>query len=306
MRFNELIEFYEEWGRYLSHSDRAQFDGFISDYVDNHNEMLDDSVYFDPTDYSNALENVFNDYSVTQAPNVVSTALYLDDDFQYLSVLLDDSINQLKGALPLIETLNHNVNIKPLDERVYPNKALVRRRRKQWGGTPNYKTFELNPRKSKGYALRSIKRQLPNVDGLSIKRATERMKRSISHIHIKADLTGFETQSSRLEVDLYDTFKHFGYCLFEQIQEDTSNKKDAWDFAMPSGALDDFLADKYAPTISAFADLKADIQAFVASEWNKYSEKATNAREHAHGYHLTREDVANLQDADLSYLKGMM
>ena len=211
MRFNELIEFYEEWGRYLSHSDRAQFDGFISDYVDNHNEMLDDSVYFDPTDYSNALENVFNDYSVTQAPNVVSTALYLDDDFQYLSVLLDDSINQLKGALPLIETLNHNVNIKPLDERVYPNKALVRRRRKQWGGTPNYKTFELNPRKSKGYALRSIKRQLPNVDGLSIKRATERMKRSISHIHIKADLTGFETQSSRLEVDLYDTFKHFGY-----------------------------------------------------------------------------------------------
>ncbi|MFF5909576.1 hypothetical protein [Staphylococcus cohnii] len=194
----------------------------------------------------------------------------------------------------------------PLQSRAYPTKPTVRKRRKQWGGKANYRTYELNARKSMGYALRSMKRHLPKIDRFSIAKAKERMKRSISHTMFKADITIFETQRSRMELELFDAYQQFAYYLFEQEQEDTSAKKDAWVFAMPSGTLDDFIKDHYAPTIRAFAELPSEMKAFIEKEWNEYGERARVERQDAYGYNLTQEQVDNLQDADLSYMRELM
>ena len=132
------------------------------------------------------------------------------------------------------------------------------------------------------------------------------MKRSISHTMFKAEITTYETQKSRMELELFDAYEQFATQLFELEQENTSAKKDAWDFAMPSGALDDFIKDHYAPTIRAFAELPSEMKAFIAKEWNEYGERARKERQNAYGYNLTQQDVDNLQDADLSYMRSLM
>lgn len=151
-----------------------------------------------------------------------------------------------------------------------------------------------------------MKRHLPKLELISIKDVQQKMKRSISHVHIKAEVTTFETQKSRMEVDLFDAYDTFARHLFELEQESTDNKKDAWDVTMPSGALDDFIKDHYSPTITAFAELPSDMRDFIAKEWNEYGENSRKGREQAYGYNLTKEQVGNLQDADLSFLREMM
>ncbi|MDT4215350.1 hypothetical protein, partial [Staphylococcus haemolyticus] len=62
----------------------------------------------------------------------------------------------------------------------------------------------------------------------------------------------------------------------------------------------------YAPTIRAFAELPSEMKAFIAREWNEYGERARKERQNAYGYNLTQQDVDNLQDADLSYMRSLM
>lgn len=196
--------------------------------------------------------------------------------------------------------------LKVLGERIYPEKPIVRKRRKQWGGKPTHRTYDLNVAKSKGYAMRSMKRKLPKIEKLSIKDEKERVKRSISHIHLKAELTKIETQQSRLELDLLDAYKEFAYYLFELEQENTDNTKDAWDVAIPAGALDDFIYDTYEPNIKAFANLPSEIKGFIAKDWEMYDVNVIRTRQSAYGYNLSKEQVERLQDADKSYLREHM
>lgn len=199
-----------------------------------------------------------------------------------------------------------NKKLKPLDNRVYPKKPIVRKRRKQWGGVKTYRTYELNAGKSKGYALRSMKRHLPHIAPYSIKRATERMKRSIAHLYFKVEITPIETRERRMTLDLFDAYEQYAHQLFEIEQEDTSAKTDAWDTYIPSNALDDFIRDHYRPTVTAFAQLESEIKKFIAEEWSKYGIEAHEARQETYGYNLSQSQVSELQSSDKSFLKEML
>ena len=197
--------------------------------------------------------------------------------------------------------------LKVLGERIYPEKPIVRKRRKQLGGKPTHRTYDLNVAKSKGYAMRSMKRKLPKIEKLSIKDEKERVKRSISHIHLKAELTKFETQQSRLEIDLQDTYKEFAYYLLKLEQEkDGSTNKDGWDTGIPAGVFGDFIYDTYEPRLIAFARLESKIKAFLAIDWEMCEVNVTRTRKPAYNYNLSKEQVGKLTDADKPYLRELM
>ena len=299
--YRQLLEFYEEYRHYMDSSQRVKFNTFFDMYP--HEYALKRGVDYIRSFEVPLVERVYID----KKPHVSGVDPY-ERELALEYMLMDDFDDLIEGMKFNI-TNDENVEtrkVKPLDTRVYPNKPIVRKRRQQWGGKPNFRTVEFNPRKSVGYALRSMKRHLPKIDHLSIKDVQEKMKRSVSHVHIKAEVTTFETQKSRMEVDLFDAYDTFARHLFELEQESTDNKKDAWDVTMPSGALDDFIKDHYSPTITAFAELPSDMRDFIAKEWNEYGENSRKGREQAYGYNLSKEQVGNLQDADLSYLREMM
>lgn len=297
----------------------------LSDFFTKYKSILTSDEINTVNDFFNAYPNAEHFQSfiddIDATDDVFAYLLDVDIERKYVKAskvsLLDDiySVMPISGYdvddhSPIKANITDASPIKrtfaPLQSRAYPTKATVRKRRKQWGGKANYRTYELNARKSMGYALRSMKRHIPKIDRFSIAKAKERMKRSISHTMFKADITIFETQRSRMELELFDAYQQFAYYLFEQEQEDTSAKKDAWVFAMPSGTLDDFIKDHYAPTIRAFAELPSEMKAFIEKEWNEYGERARVERQDAYGYNLTEEQVNNLQDADLSYMRELM
>lgn len=302
--YQEIKDFFDDYKDRLTSEEIKTFEDFFGKYKseDDFINALDDADA--DTDFT--LPEVERDYSGLKTDLTVED---IDDYTNNLGWLLteftDDTLVEI--IKPSITPTGLNkANLKPLDERVYPNKPIVRKRRKQWGGKPTYRTVELNVAKSKGYALRSMKRKLPKLDHLSIKETKERMKRSISHVQIKADLTTFETLNSRFELDLMTVYKEFAHYLFELEQEDTAAKKDAWNVAMPSGVFEDFINDTYEPKLIAFANLHSEIKAFIAKEWNEYGERSLKARQQAYGYHLSKDDVDKLKDADQSYLREMM
>ena len=301
--YPEILDFYEEYKYALSSDERAEFNEFFNTYPNERSFV--ESVDIEPI---TSLEFTVPEHIyVTDKPKVFS-ADPLQEEIEIVFSLVDDFdelISGMKSPISYVEKSDRHKPM-PLDSWTYPEKALVRKRRKQWGGKPNYRTYDFSPSKSVGYALRSMKRHLPTIEVISIKDVQEKMKRSISHIHIKADITPFETQRSRMEVDLFDAYEEFATHLFELEQENTDNKKDAWDVTMPSGALDDFIRDNYSPTIVAFAELPSEMRDFIAKEWNEYGEKSRKGREQAYGYNLSKEQVGNLQDADKSYLREMM
>lgn len=197
--------------------------------------------------------------------------------------------------------------LKVLGERIYPEKPIVRKRRKQWGGKPTHRTYDLNVAKSKGYAMRSMKRKLPKIEKLSIKDEKERVKRSISHVPIKAELTTFETQQSRLELDLMTVYREFAYYLLKLEQEkDGSTNKDGWDTGIPAGVFGDFIYDTYQPTIRAFGELHGKIKEFLTIDWEMCEVNVTRTRKPAYNYNLSKEQVGKLTDADKPYLRELM
>lgn len=197
--------------------------------------------------------------------------------------------------------------LKVLGERIYPEKPIVRKRRKQWGGKPTHRTYDLNVAKSKGYALRSMKRNLPKIEKISVEETREHVKRSISHVPIKAELTTIETQQSRLEIDLMTVYREFAYYLLKLEQEkDGSTNKDAWDVSMPSGVFEDFIHDTYEPKLITFARLESEIKAFLTIDWDMCEVNVTRTRKPAYNYNLSKERVGKLTDADKPYLRELM
>lgn len=302
--YQTIMDFYDDNKDKMTTDEVLAFERFFDKYKSEDDFIAElDSADAD-TEFT--LPRVERDFTGLKTDLTTEDVEDYTDELKWLSLefIEDFLVESIKPSIT--PTGTNKVDLKPLDEHVYPNKPIVRKRRKQWGGKPTFRTVELNAAKSKGYALRSMKRKLPKLDHLSIKETKERMKRSISHIHLKAELTTFETQQSRMELDLLDAYKEFAYYLFELEQENTDAKKDAWDVAIPSGALDDFIHDTYEPKIMAFANLHSEIKGFIAKEWNEYGERSLKARQQAYGYNLSKEQVDNLQDADKSYMKAMM
>lgn len=296
--YKELSNFFTKNKTLLTHDETTTVNNFFESYPDSDHfqSFIEDVDYVDDTKSYVSIDRAY-----IKLPRLFTDEL---DDLTPLSGIDESDHEPIKAKVT--EANGQKRTFIPLDTRVYPKKPTVRKRRKQWGGKPNYRTYELNAHKSMGYALRSMKRHLTKIDIISIAKVKERMKRSISHTMFKAEVTTYETQKSRMELELFDAYEQFATQLFELEQENTSAKKDAWDFAMPSGALDDFIKDHYAPTIRAFAELPSEMKAFIAREWNEYGERARKERQNAYGYNLTQQDVDNLQDADLSYMRSLM
>ncbi|PYE03983.1 hypothetical protein BDW31_1372 [Staphylococcus sp. AtHG25] len=302
--YNTIKDFYEDNKAYLTTDEVLAFERFFDKYRSEDDFIAElDSADADTNFMLTRVERDFSGLKVDLTTEDIEDYL-LDLEWLSFQFVDDDFVKSIKPSITSSDLIK--VDLKPIGERVYPSKPIVRKRRKQWGGKPTYRTIDLNVKKSKGYAFRSMKRKLPKLDHLSIKETKERMKRSISHIHLKTELTTFETQQSRMELDLLDAYKNFAYYLFELEQEDTAAKKDAWDVAIPAGALDDFIHDTYQPNLMTFANLHSEIKSFIAKEWNEYGERSLKARQQAYGYNLSKEQVDSLQDADKSYMRAMM
>lgn len=303
--FNYKIikDFYQEHKSDLTTSECTMFEDYLK-LFDEDSDNDDDGLpyvsptklprftYPEPLDYSDMKPKVTKDNS---KPGDIS-------DLSLDAVVIDIDVyphTKITEAKPTNKKLTH------IDIRLYPKKPTVRKRRKQWGGVKTYRTYELNAGKSMGYAMRSMKRHLPHIAPYSIKRATERMKRSIAHLYFKVEIEPIETQQKRMTLDLFDAYEQFAHYLFEQEQEDTSAKTDAWDTYIPSNALDDFIRDNYQPTMIAFSELPSLIRKFIAEEWTKYGIEAHEARQETYGYNLSQSQVKELQSSDKSFLKEM-
>lgn len=182
----------------------------------------------------------------------------------------------------------------------------MRKRRKQWAGQPTYRTAEIEPKKAKGYSMRSLMRKMPTITPLLHKQVQERMKRSISHIQLwsRIEISPIESLKYNFDLNLWEA--HVAFCerLFYLEQANTDMKAQAWDIYLPSGLLEDFIESYYEPTISGFAGLPSAMKSFIASAWDEYQYEARNQRQERYGMNLSKQDVLHrTSKADKSIFK---
>ncbi|RNM47706.1 hypothetical protein EF901_15175 [Staphylococcus aureus] len=228
-----------------------------------------------------------------------------DDALIDIEMALDEIHNKFKPT-----TIDKNRDLTHLIDNIgklelpYPH---IRKRRKQWAGKPTYRTAteDINVNRLKGYSMRSMLRHYPKIEPYDHRKKLTTLARSISHIQLwkSAKVTPFETVKSRFEVDLYDAHVQLCYFLFEHLQENTTNRKDAWDMYLPSGLLEKFIEDNYVPTVKGFGALEDKMSKFIASAWDTYEDEARVLRESRYGMDLTSEDVEKLKNADTSIFK---
>lgn len=228
----------------------------------------------------------------------------------------EDAVIDIELALDEIHkkfkptSIDKNIDLTRLVDNIgklelpYPH---IRKRRKQWAGKPTYRTAteNINVNRLKGYSMRSMLRHYPKIEPYDHRKKMSTLARSISHIQLwkSAKITPIETVNSRFELDLYDAHKQFCNYLFEYYQENTSNRKDAWDTYLPSGLLEQFIEDNYVPTLIGFSSLKSKMLEFIASAWDEYEEQARDLRQDRYDMNLSKDDVANLKNADVSIFK---
>lgn len=228
-----------------------------------------------------------------------------DDALIDIEMALDEIHSKFKPTtIDKNRDLTHLVDDIGKLELPYPH---IRKRRKQWAGKPTYRTAteDINVNRLKGYSMRSMMRHYPKIEPFDHRKKLSTLARSISHIQLwkSAKVTPFETVNSRFEVDLYDAHVQLCNFLFEQLQEDTTNRKDAWDMYLPSGLLEEFIEQNYIPTAKGFGALEDKMKKFISSSWDTYENEARELRESRYGMDLTPEDVEQLKNADTSIFK---
>lgn len=202
-----------------------------------------------------------------------------------------------------------NANVRALADQIEQTTITfphMRKRRKHWAGQPTYRTAEIEPKKVKGYSMRSLMRKMPTIEPLRHKQIQERMKRSISHIQLwtRVEITPIESLKYNFDLNLYDAHVEFCERLFHLEQENTDIKAQAWDIYLPSGLLEDFIESHYEPTISGFAGLPSAMKSFIASAWDEYQYEARNQRQERYGMNLSKKDVLHrTSKADKSIFK---
>ena len=230
------------------------------------------------------------------------------------SALLDgfyENTETLNKMLNVLEKAHKsdNANVRALADRIEQTTITfphMRKRRKQWAGQPTYRTAEIEPKKVKGYSMRSLMRKMPVITNLRHKQIQERMKRSISHIQLwtRVEITPIESLKYNFDLNLYDAHVEFCERLFHLEQENTDIKAQAWDIYLPSGLLEDFIESYYEPTISGFAGLPSAMKSFIASAWDEYQYEARNQRQERYGMNLSKKDVLHrTSKADKSIFK---
>lgn len=285
---------------------RADFD-FLADEIGND--------YLTFTEDNNSMTTElpdFNSIQIQLRQILFNNAKLERTDEEYIDIAndmlidLDNSIDDMSNKLTLSE-VEDNSNLKSIVsqlEIVNIELPHMRKRRKQWGGKPTFRqnVSDFNVNRAKGYSMRSMLYKFPKFEVIPYKQLKSRMKRSISHVQLwsKVNITGFETVKSRFDLDLYDAHKQFCYTLFEQEQENTSARKDAWDTYLPSGMLEQFIESSYIPSLRGFSELPSKMKAFISSAWDTYSETARNERQERYGMNLTSEEVNKLQNSDKS------
>lgn len=249
-----------------------------------------------------------------QMRHILNHRVDIESDGSYLIDFANDMLFEIDDNLDAI-TENHKLSSVDNDdsrlksyisniEYALPEFPHMRKRRKQWGGKPTYRqdVQDINFKRIKGYSMRSMMYRMPKVSNLPFKELKSKMNRSISHVQLwnTIQMTGIETLKKRYELDLYSVHVEFCHLLFELEQEDTNARKDAWDTYLPSGLLDDFIADNYEPTLKNFSSLPSKVKSFIASAWDNYNAEARYERQDRYNMNLTSKQVSDLPNADTS------
>ena len=271
----------------------------MKDYIESERIVLDPSNVMTPVEQDKT--EVSSKYS-ERWWEIVESAYF--DGFYLNTETLNKMLNVLEKAHK-----SDNANAKALADRIEQTTITfphMRKRRKQWGGQPTYRTAEIEPKKVKGYSMRSLMRKMPTIEPLRHKQIQERMKRSISHIQLwtRVEINPIESLKYNFDLNLYDAHVEFCERLFHLEQENTDIKAQAWDIYLPSGLLEDFIESHYEPTISGFAGLPSAMKSFIASAWDEYQYEARNQRQERYGMNLTKKDVLHrTSKADKSIFK---
>ncbi|WP_210142987.1 hypothetical protein [Staphylococcus sp. GDY8P44P] len=229
----------------------------------------------------------------------------------YFDEFLDDDNNKMNKMFKALSEAHKsdNARVRALADQIEQTTITfphMRKRRKQWAGQPTYRTAELEPKKMKGYSMRSLMRKMPTITPLLHKQVQERMKRSISHIQLwsRIEISPIESLKYNFDLNLWEA--HVAFCerLFYLEQANTDMKAQAWDIYLPSGLLEDFIESYYEPTISGFAGLPSAMKSFIASAWDEYKYEARNQRQERYGMNLSKQDVLHrTSKADKSIFK---
>lgn len=211
---------------------------------------------------------------------------------------------QIRGRLPKVSVETESQPLPSLElKTITLDPPLVRQMRKQWGGVPRVQTQVANfdPKRALGYAKRSLGYKAPSIVLLTVKQDLERLKRSLAHTRIKAEVSLIETVKLNLEQALFYAYSDFAKQLLAN-EHKTAAMVDAWDEYIPASLIEEFIAETYEPTIRAFSKVEDLIKDFIAEAWDKYGKAARVARQGRYDMNLSAEQINDLQDADKSYL----
>ena len=266
----------------------------MKDLIESERAILEPSNPMEPIEVSRQY--------IERRYDLVESAYF--DGFYENTETLDKMLNTLEKAHK-----SDNANVRALADQIEQTTITfphMRKRRKQWAGQPTYRTAEIEPKKVKGYSMRSLMRKMPTIEPLRHKQIQERMKRSISHIQLwsRIEISPIESLKYNFDLNLWEA--HVAFCerLFHLEQANTDIKAQAWDIYLPSGLLEDFIESHYEPTISGFAGLPSAMKSFIASAWDEYQYEARNQRQERYGMNLSKQDVLHrTSKADKSIFK---
>lgn len=306
--YQELSDFYNEHKDDMTSEQEKKFKSFLDSYYDDADLIdafgKDDTLILDyeeeplkapeidNVDYQHMKQHVRKKVQTREENPLYHYAKELDGEIDNIA---KDMLNTVK-----LNTATQDLDTLPKIEEVYPDKPIVRKRRKQWGGVPTYRN-DFDPMKAFGYILRSY-RKLMKIPYFTEQDVVSSMRRSISHIYFKEKVTPIRTQEMDLEEALYDAYFEYVHALFTDLQEDTEARKRAWEEYIDADVVSEVIKDTFAPTLDAFLSAEEELKEAIGDKWEHYRKESFTLRAQSQGLELTKEQVDKLQDADKSYL----
>lgn len=307
--YKELNDFYNDHQSDMTSEQVKTFKAFL-DYYENDQDLVDsfgndDVLVFDYVEEPLKTPEI-DDVDYQQMKQHVRQKVQTREEnpLYHYAKELDGEIDNI--AKDMLNTVKLNTSTQDLDtltkvEEVYPDKPIVRKRRKQWGGVPTYRN-DFDAMKSFGYILRSYRKQM-KISYFTEQDVVSSMRRSISHIYFKEKVTPIRTQEMDLEEALYDAYFDYVHALFTDLQEDTEARKRAWEEYIDEDVVTEVIKDNFAPTLDAFMNAEDKLKKEIGNKWEEYKEQSFTTRAESQGYKLDEQQVENLQDADDSYMK---
>lgn len=306
--YQEISDFYNEHKDDMTSEQEKKFKAFLDSYYDDADLIdafgKDDTLILDyeeeplkspeidNVDYQHMKQHVRKKVQTREENPLYHYAKELDGEIDNIA---KDMLNTVK-----LNTATQDLDTLPKIEEVYPDKPIVRKRRKQWGGVPTYRN-DFDPMKAFGYILRSY-RKLMKIPYFTEQDVVSSMRRSISHIYFKEKVTPIRTQEMDLEEALYDAYFEYVHALFTDLQEDTEARKRAWEEYIDADVVSEVIKDTFAPTLDAFLNAEEELKEAIGDKWEHYRKESFTLRAESQGLKLTKEEVDKLQNADKSYL----